>query len=122
MSTDAGSRRARLTPRETKTSVDNGEFQKIGGWRSGRDSNPRYGFAVYSLSRRAPSTTRPPLRTASDRSMQSIAPESGAQSKRLERGHVEVLGRSGKLAAAPRPPLWPGHGAAFRSSTFGRRD
>src|SRR5690606_28189340 len=31
-------------------------------WRSGRDSNPRYGFAVYSLSRRAPSTTRPPLR------------------------------------------------------------
>jgi hypothetical protein len=30
-------------------------------WRSGRDSNPRYGFAVYSLSRRAPSTTRPPL-------------------------------------------------------------
>ncbi len=32
-------------------------------WRSGRDSNPRYGFAVYSLSRRAPSTTRPPLRT-----------------------------------------------------------
>src|SRR5690349_5311628 len=33
-----------------------------GRWRSGRDSNPRYGFAVYSLSRRAPSTTRPPLR------------------------------------------------------------
>src|SRR5688500_9600531 len=33
-----------------------------GMWRSGRDSNPRYGFAVYSLSRRAPSTTRPPLR------------------------------------------------------------
>ena len=31
-------------------------------WRSGRDSNPRYAFGVYSLSRRAPSTTRPPLR------------------------------------------------------------
>src|SRR3954469_1569041 len=28
----------------------------------GRDSNPRYAFGVYSLSRRAPSTTRPPLR------------------------------------------------------------
>src|SRR4051812_11324819 len=28
----------------------------------GSGSNPRYGFAVYSLSRRAPSTTRPPLR------------------------------------------------------------
>ena len=31
-------------------------------WRSGWDSNPRYAFDVYSLSRRAPSTTRPPLR------------------------------------------------------------
>ncbi len=47
----------------------NGEASAVGGvptfvpkWRSGRDSNPRYGFAVYSLSRRAPSTTRPPLR------------------------------------------------------------
>ena len=27
----------------------------------GRDSNPRYAFGVYTLSRRAPSTTRPPL-------------------------------------------------------------
>ncbi len=27
----------------------------------GRDSNPRYPFGVYTLSRRAPSTTRPPL-------------------------------------------------------------
>jgi hypothetical protein len=33
-----------------------------GSWRSGRDSNPGYAFGVYSLSRRAPSTTRPPLR------------------------------------------------------------
>ena len=31
-------------------------------WRSRRDSNPRYGVAVYTLSRRAPSTTRPLLR------------------------------------------------------------
>ncbi len=36
----------------------------MGKWRSGRDSNPRYAFGVYSLSRRAPSTTRPPLRIA----------------------------------------------------------
>src|SRR3546814_11310171 len=36
-------------------------------WRSGRDSNPRYGFAVYSLSKRAPSTTRQPLRLAGTR-------------------------------------------------------
>jgi hypothetical protein len=31
-------------------------------WRRGRDSNPRYGITVYTLSRRAPSTTRTPLR------------------------------------------------------------
>ena len=35
----------------------------IGTWRRrGRDLNPRGGFAPYSLSRRAPSTARPPLR------------------------------------------------------------
>ena len=39
---------------------------KTRDWRSGRDSNPRYAFDVYSLSRRAPSTTRPPLRTLPD--------------------------------------------------------
>ena len=32
------------------------------GWRRGRDSNPRGPFGAYSLSRGAPSTTRPPLR------------------------------------------------------------
>lgn len=49
----------------------NGVAAAVGGvptvipnWRSGRDSNPRYAFGVYSLSRRAPSTTRPPLRIA----------------------------------------------------------
>jgi hypothetical protein len=30
-------------------------------WRRGRDSNPRYGVTVYTLSRRAPSTARTPL-------------------------------------------------------------
>ena len=33
----------------------------ISKWRRGRDSNPRYGVAVYTLSRRAPSTARTPL-------------------------------------------------------------
>ena len=56
-------------------------------WRSGRDSNPRYGFAVYSLSRRAPSTTRPPLRIS------------------LEGGPLEGARASGKLAAHGRKPL-----------------
>ncbi len=32
------------------------------GWRRERDSNPRDGITAYTLSRRAPSTTRPPLR------------------------------------------------------------
>ena len=46
----------------------------VPNWRSGRDSNPRYAFDVYSLSRRAPSTTRPPLRTYAG----SAAPYRGA--------------------------------------------
>ena len=32
-------------------------------WRRGRDSNPRYGVTVHTLSRRAPSTARTPLLT-----------------------------------------------------------
>src|SRR3546814_6017275 len=47
---------------ENANRADEHEPQRRRFWRSGRDSNPRYGFAVYSLSRRAPSTTRPPLR------------------------------------------------------------
>jgi hypothetical protein len=37
------------------------------GWRRGWDSNPREAFDLYSLSRGAPSTTRPPLRCRPDR-------------------------------------------------------
>src|SRR3569623_2315845 len=33
-------------------------------WRRGRDSNPRYAFGVHTLSRRAPSTARTPLRAS----------------------------------------------------------
>jgi hypothetical protein len=35
-------------------------------WRRGRDSNPRWAFNPYSLSRGAPSATRPPLRDIYD--------------------------------------------------------
>jgi hypothetical protein len=46
---------------------DIGEMPENGRkWRRGRDSNPRYAFDVYSLSRGAPSTTRPPLRCGGD--------------------------------------------------------
>ena len=41
--------------------ADERENRERKAWRRGRDSNPRY-VAVYTLSRRAPSTTRPPLR------------------------------------------------------------
>src|SRR6187549_3999528 len=56
-------------------------------WRSGRDSNPRYAFGVYSLSRRAPSTTRPPLR------------------KSLEGGHLGKSLPAGNLAGPRLSPL-----------------
>src|SRR3954451_20921332 len=56
-------------------------------WRSGRDSNPRYGFAVDSLSRRAPSTTRPPLRIY------------------LEGGSSKGRARAGQGCRAQRPSL-----------------
>ena len=36
---------------------------RYGGWRRGRDSNPRY-IAIHTLSKRAPSTTRSPLQGA----------------------------------------------------------
>src|ERR1051325_2165709 len=38
-------------------------------WRRERDSNPRYPFEVHTLSRRAPSTTRPSLPIAKKRSI-----------------------------------------------------
>ena len=41
----------------------NGVRTFVPKWRSRRDSNPRYGVTVYTLSRRAPSTTRPLLRS-----------------------------------------------------------
>ncbi len=43
-------------------------------WRMGWDSNPRYAFDVYALSRRAPSTARPPIRNNA-----STAPSIGTQ-------------------------------------------
>ena len=36
------------------------------GWRTGWDSNPRTAINRYTLSRRAPSTTRPPVRDGGD--------------------------------------------------------
>ncbi len=40
-------------------------------WRRGRDSNPRWAFDPYALSRGAPSTTRPPLRQGTETPLRS---------------------------------------------------
>ena len=85
-------------------------------WRSGRDSNPRYAFGVYSLSRRAPSTTRPPLRMLWTGARPSL--RSGLVQARAQRGRscgvqkCQPRWRPTKIsAAAPRieakqPPRW----------------
>src|SRR5271156_4948214 len=52
-------------------------------WRRGRDSNPRWAFDPYALSRGAPSTTRPPLR-------------SGPEAQIKERGMIPVRSSLGK--------------------------
>ena len=49
-------------------------------WRRGRDSNPRYPFEVYTLSRRARSATPAPLRA---KCPQKLVPEKGLEPIRL---------------------------------------
>src|ERR1035438_9220976 len=58
-------------------------FTGIFQWRRGRDSNPRWAFDPYALSRGAPSTTRPPLRQ-------------GASTASAERGMIPVVASQGK--------------------------
>ena len=48
------------SPEHTKKATLRAAF--FGMWRRERDSNPRYAINVYTLSRRAPSTTRTSLR------------------------------------------------------------
>ena len=50
-----------LTSSDGVETAANGVRTFVSGWRRGRDSNPRDAFGAYSLSRGAPSTTRPPL-------------------------------------------------------------
>lgn len=82
------------------------------GWRRGWDSNPRYAVNVYSLSRGAPSATRPPLH-------RRVCPSSGAASRGLTRKAGDFLlfqrfsascrDSGSGLPARPRPPA--GHPA-----------
>ncbi|CCF18697.1 putative Resolvase, N-terminal domain precursor [Pseudorhizobium banfieldiae] len=59
---DEDLRRAILDTTEGDKLSGPGVRRYVRRWRRGWDSNPRYAFDVYSLSRGAPSTTRPPLR------------------------------------------------------------
>ena len=64
-------------------------------WRSGRDSNPRWAFDPYSLSRRAPSTTRPPLRM-----LWRLRALAGLETLRKMWCGVEAMG-AGQTAGSP---------------------
>ena len=68
-------------------------------WRRGRDSNPRYAINVYTLSRRAPSTARPPL------PLHPLAPRPrGAVAPPHRKGARTRRGRLNQIA-------WPGNHA-----------
>ena len=58
---------------EKEKSLDNQGIFLFKNWRRGRDSNPRYAINVYTLSRRATSTTHPPLREVEQRKTRIIA-------------------------------------------------
>lgn len=77
-------------------------------WRSGRDSNPRYAFDVYSLSRRAPSTTRPPLRMlgkAASPSPTHALPQAAPACHDVAMIRSPLLPRATRFAAALMVPL-----------------
>src|ERR1700757_4855512 len=84
----------------TWVAVVAGRPQGARSWRRERDSNPRRAFDPYTLSRGAPSTTRPSLRGEEDRSA-STAWCAGA---RRARGgnHTQT-----QVCAAKRAPVAP---------------
>src|SRR5258707_15796345 len=60
----SGAARRAFTPLpRCRSKLDDNDENSTNAWRRGRDSNPRWAFDPYALSRGAPSTTRPPLRT-----------------------------------------------------------
>ena len=103
------------------------------GWRRERDSNPRYRFwPVYSLSRGAPSTSRPSLRSAGVYRADPIAATAGPAFLRgTGRGMFDAC-RAGRAARrrveravprrscrADRSPAWTArarHGASRRAA------
>src|ERR1700722_927235 len=86
-------------------------WREKGNWRRERDSNPRRAFDPYTLSRGAPSTTRPSLLAA-----QSYARRSG-RAKYRQRRQKSALAwcRLGRLAFDPVEDLLALHRDTLRS-------
>src|SRR5690606_12041088 len=88
--------------RPTVVSIENapgsGRNQGLESWRTRGDSNPRYAIHVYTLSRRAPSTTRPPV-------LHACTPWRQAKSAILtEECKIRQRARTGRHAPVNRVP------------------
>ena len=103
-----GTARSPSSTTETCTGWSPDTTSSTAYWRRGRDSNPRDRVTVYSLSRRAPSTTQPPLRIVAE--SLAITPATLAEREGFEpsrQGHrllafeASAFNRS---ATSPRPP------------------
>src|ERR1700740_204639 len=72
-------------------------------WRRERDSNPRRAFDPYTLSRGAPSTTRPSLR-----GRKTLLPPAGRPARTAARHDTQALiGRKRAGRACPAPAAGP---------------
>src|SRR5690606_26346312 len=123
------SKGCRWTTPETKNPVDACFYGVFGRfwtalenlWRTEGDSNPRYAINVYTLSRRAPSTTRPPVRTAGHKKCHLSGCPLGWLFDPCEVSHYSMTFRFLKRSGRGRTPLGisqqrPGHRAAARST------
>ena len=72
---------------------------RISKWRRGRDSNPRYGVAVYTLSRRAPSTARTPLQIKMRFFPHAFGPPAAVREKPKSNGRPDAASVAGCRAA-----------------------
>ena len=100
-----------------QTSKKSPPFQGLAGapWRRERDSNPR-GVAPYTLSRRAPSTTRPSLHSMADLALRRHLNKAGAPSPlrsyhpgiqafvqtSCRQGHAAAIDSLGRIAGKAR--------------------
>ena len=89
-----------MSPWESASALSFGCAEALGGkaipWRSGGDLNPRYPFGVHSLSRGAPSATRPPLQRGRSGSIDHVCWSFAPRCRRVLRhgggGGIRTLG------------------------------